>query len=239
MTMKKFCSFFIVFLLFLPMNFSGLSKSLIRKILYRQKKSIRSSKQLIIVYSKKKKNLCELVIVEKSKKRLIIKKRFHCSLGERGFSSYYQKREGDLRTPSGVFNLSKAFGYHKTIQSKWPYQQCTKNDVFIDDSRSPDYNRWVTGKPRGYSYEIMRRQDHQYEAGLVIKYNMNPVKKRKGSAIFLHVWISKDIPTVGCIGLSFKNVKTVLRWLKPKKNPKIIMGNLMELINIRYERRKE
>ena len=38
-----------------------------------------------------------------------------------------------------------------------------------------------------YSYEKLYKKENIYDIILVLNYNMNPIKKNKGSAIFIHV----------------------------------------------------
>jgi L,D-peptidoglycan transpeptidase YkuD (ErfK/YbiS/YcfS/YnhG family) len=98
----------------------------------------------------------------------------------------------------------------------------------VDDVNSEDYNKWVKGKPNAASCEKMKRDDDQYKYGVVIEYNMYPIVKGKGSAIFLHVWKDGG-PTLGCVSMSEEMVLKILGWLDPAKKPLIIMGKESEL----------
>ena len=150
------------------------------------------------------------------------------SIGEKGFAAIDEKREGDGKSPSGIFRLGAAFGYLPSVVTKMPYRQATNDDYWVDDVNSADYNKWVKGKPSAASWERMKREDDQYKYGIVIEYNTNPVIKGKGSAIFLHVW--KDgKPTAGCVAMSEEIVLKILAWLDPAKEPLIIMGTEGEL----------
>jgi len=62
----------------------------------------------------------------------------------------------------------------------------------------------------------------------VIEYNMHPIVKGKGSAIFLHVWKQRGA-TAGCVAMSEEMVLRILGWLDPAKKPLIIMGTESEL----------
>ncbi|GMT48464.1 MAG: hypothetical protein IEMM0008_0003 [bacterium] len=85
------------------------------------------------------------------------------TIGDKGFAKAGQKLEGDLKTPTGIYPLVLAFGYAKSIDTRLPYRQATKNDYWVDDPTSRQYNRWVRGRPKAKSYELMRREEHQYE----------------------------------------------------------------------------
>ena len=117
---------------------------------------------------------------------------FTGSIGEVGYAAIDDKREGDGKSPSGIFPLGIAFGYAPSVVTKMPYRQATDDDFWVDDVNSEDYNKWVKGKPNAASWEKMKRDDDQYKYGVVIEYNMHPIVKGKGSAIFLHVWNGGD-----------------------------------------------
>ena len=53
-------------------------------------------------------------------------------------------------------------------------------------------------------------KENIYDIIVVIGYNLNPIKKKKGSAIFLHVAKKNFSPTLGCIALSKKDLKYLL-----------------------------
>ena len=147
-------------------------------------------------------------------------------IGRSGFAEPGMKREGDGRTPSGVYPLTLAFGYSESVNTKMPYRMAGDNDIWIDDPDAPDYNTWGNrGKTRARSFEDMRRKDGLYRYGLVIGYNMDPVLRGYGSAIFLHVWKGPGSPTTGCVAMAEKDVLRVLRWLDPARKPLIIMGS--------------
>ena len=49
-----------------------------------------------------------------------------------------------------------------------------------------NYNKLIK-IPSEYSYEKLYKKENIYDIILVLNYNMNPVIKNKGSAIFIHV----------------------------------------------------
>ena len=157
---------------------------------------------------------------------------FTGSIGEMGFAAIDDKREGDGKSPSGIFPLGIAFGYDPSVVTKMPYRQATDDDFWVDDVNSEDYNKWVKGDPNAASWEKMKRDDDQYKYGVVIEYNMHPIVKGKGSAIFLHVWNGGD-STLGCVSMPEEMVLEILGWLDPAKKPLIIMGTESELRALR------
>ena len=150
---------------------------------------------------------------------------FYAVVGKKGFAPPGEKREGDGKTPSGIYPLKQTFGYNESINSKMPYRQALEDDLWIDDANADDYNRWVkASKTSAKSYEKMKRDDDLYKYGIVIEYNNNPVIKGYGSAIFFHVWGGEDVTTEGCVAVSEENIIKILTWLDPKSLPLIIMG---------------
>lgn len=150
------------------------------------------------------------------------------SIGKNGFASIDEKSEGDGKSPSGIFPLGIAFGYDPSVKTRMEYRKATDDDFWVDDVNSEDYNQWVKGKPNATSWEKMKREDDQYKYGVVIEYNMHPVVKGQGSAIFLHVWEGGGA-TSGCVSMSEEMILSILEWLDPAKKPLIIMGTESEL----------
>ncbi len=147
------------------------------------------------------------------------------TIGKNGFALPGEKREGDGKTPSGIFSLKRTFGYEKSVKTKMPYRQASEEDLWVDDPNAPDYNHWVKkGETGAASYEKMKREDGQYKYGIVIEYNTNPVIRGYGSAIFFHVWKGKDFPTAGCVAVSEENMIKIIEWLDPNAFPLIMMG---------------
>jgi len=160
-----------------------------------------------------------------------VRESFNGTIGKNGFAGPGEKREGDGRSPSGIFSLKLAFGYNKSIQTKMPYRQALPDDLWIDDVHAADYNRWVKkNSTQATSYEQMKRNDNLYKYGIVIEYNTNPVIKGHGSAIFIHIWRGENIGTEGCVAVAEEEIIRILYWLDPQAKPLIIMGteNILE-----------
>lgn len=152
-------------------------------------------------------------------------------IGKNGFANPGEKREGDGKSPSGIFLLRTAFGYNEAIRTKMLYRQALPDDLWIDDVNAADYNRLVKkDDTKASSYEKMKRDDNLYKYGIVIEYNTNPVIKGYGSAIFFHIWRGENIPTAGCVAVSEDNIVKLLGWLDPQARPLTIMGteNIIE-----------
>ncbi|MCD6432832.1 MAG: L,D-transpeptidase family protein [Sulfurimonas sp.] len=132
------------------------------------------------------------------------------------------KYEGDKKAPIGVFRLTHIFGYTQKSNFSMPYLHASKNLICVDDSNAKEYNQIIDmpkNKPK--SFEFMKRDDHQYELGIVVSHNKKAVKKR-GSCIFLHVEKSKTASTAGCTSMSLSEIKKISFWLDESKNPILI-----------------
>lgn len=152
------------------------------------------------------------------------------------------KKEGDGKSPSGIFSLGTSFGYDTAAdgQSKYPFKQCTERDFFVDDVNSSDYNQWVTlpdsidPSTVWQSFERMRRSDYQYELGVVVNHNMDSVIKGGGSAIFLHVWKKEGAPTSGCTAMSKSDMLALQGWLDHDFDPILILSVKSELMQLNF-----
>ena len=132
------------------------------------------------------------------------------------------KYEGDKKAPSGVFKLSSIFGYQKSNNSHMPYISANKNLICVDESKSKYYNKIIhmpKNKPK--SFEFIKRDDLQYELGVVVEHNPHAISQR-GSCIFLHVQKAKDSGTAGCTSMKLDDLKKVVKWLDKSKNPILI-----------------
>ena len=189
------------------------------------KKEIIDSGQILIATDSPKSGSAILAAFEKTgtgwKRVLPVMKTV---IGKHGFAVAGKKKEGDFKTPSGIFLLGTVFGYPPSCDTKMNYQMVTDDDYWVDDINSDQYNRWIKGKPRASSYEILKRKDDLYKFGIVVEYNTDPVLKGRGSAVFIHVWPGENSHTAGCIAMAEKNIKHLLKWLDIKKHPRIIMG---------------
>jgi len=144
--------------------------------------------------------------------------------GRKGLAPVGEKREGDGRTPSGVFSLERGFGY-APLETRIDYTVLTDDLIWVDDPASPYYNTMVSRQAvAANSFESMRRSGDLYKYGVVVEYNTDPVVPGLGSAIFIHIWRGPASPTAGCVALAEENVLRLLRWLDPSKKPVAVIG---------------
>ncbi len=146
-------------------------------------------------------------------------------VGRNGFASVDEKHEGDGKTPSGIFPLGPAFGRAAALPTGLAYQQAGRDDRWVDDPASAQYNQWVKGDVNAASFEAMLREDGLYDAGIVVQYNMLPVIPGRGSAIFLHIWRDNGrSPTAGCVALEKRRLLELLKALEARRSPVVILG---------------
>ena len=146
-------------------------------------------------------------------------------VGRNGVAPAGAKREGDGRTPSGVFGFDFMFGVDPDPGVHFPFRRVTgSNIVWDDDSNSANYNEWIdtTTASAGANPEPMYNTP-SYFYGAVIAYN-DARTPGLGSAIFLHV--SHGSSTAGCVALPTDQLLELLRWLDPGRSPRIAIGTL-------------
>jgi L,D-peptidoglycan transpeptidase YkuD (ErfK/YbiS/YcfS/YnhG family) len=103
------------------------------------------------------------------------------------------KKEGDGKSPAGLFPLTYAFGTAvKPEQITFPYTRLAEHTECVDDADSHHYNKIVNRMQVGIfdwkSSEKMLEIGEPYSLGVFVAYNTYPVVKGNGSCIFLHVW---------------------------------------------------
>ncbi|MGH9160095.1 MAG: L,D-transpeptidase family protein [Vicinamibacteraceae bacterium] len=154
------------------------------------------------------------------------------------------KREGDGRSPAGVFRIGVAFGYAKSARTALPYVPMRASHYCIDVSVSPLYNRIVDAREVGEpavagSTEPMRRDlhadgDQVYEVGFVIEHNRD-AQAGAGSCIFAHLWRTAGAPTVGCTAMAEPAIRDLLTWLRPEAHAIFVLLPEGEYTRVRAE----
>ena len=95
-----------------------------------------------------------------------------------------------------------------------------KNVGWCDDPNSNFYNKEIT-LPTKFSHEKLYRKDNLYDLIVVLDYNMQPIKKNKGSAIFIHIANKFYKKTKGCIALKKGDLIKMLSQIKRTTKIKI------------------
>ena len=143
-----------------------------------------------------------------------------CAIGKKGIG--YKRKEGDLITPTGQFKI-KYILYRKDrveITTKLKKKIIKKNMGWCNDSKSSRYNKLVK-LPFFYSHEKLFKKENIYDIILVLNYNMNPIKKNKGSAIFIHVAKNNFRKTEGCVAIKKLNLIKLIKKINPSTKVKI------------------
>jgi len=130
--------------------------------------------------------------------------KLRCAIGKRGIT--LNKKEGDQKTPKGSFKLEYIL-YRKdkipVVRSLLKKKPIKKNMGWCDDNASKLYNKLIKF-PFKYSAEKLWKLKRIYDLIIVINYNLSPVIKNKGSAIFIHIARKNYSPTEGCVALNKK-----------------------------------
>ncbi|MFM8441559.1 MAG: L,D-transpeptidase [Acidobacteriota bacterium] len=136
------------------------------------------------------------------------------------------KKEGDGKSPAGVFALSGAFGRGpKPRGTKLSFLRINTSTECVDDVTSRHYNSSLDRKSIASadwsSSEKMFDITPEYDLGVFVDHN--PTRTPSvGSCIFLHIWTDPGTPTAGCTSMSRKDVERILNFLDPRKRPVLI-----------------
>ncbi len=132
------------------------------------------------------------------------------TLGRGGVQA--NKQEGDGATPAGLLPLRRVLYRADRLRPPGcavPVEPLSPTDGWCDDPDDADYNRMVT-LPHPARYEALWRADPVYDVVGVLGWNDAPVRRGRGSAIFLHVSRPDHAPTEGCIALALPDLLRLL-----------------------------
>lgn len=137
------------------------------------------------------------------------------------------KREGDGRSPAGVFALRRLTGYaaRPPRGARLPYEVATPTLRCVDDPASQHYNRLVDEArvARDWtSAEDMRRDDELYRLVAWVGHNDAPVEARAGSCIFLHLRAGPGSVTAGCTAFDAPALEGLLGRLDARARPVLV-----------------
>ena len=137
----------------------------------------------------------------------------------------FSKREGDGKTPLGIFDIGIVFGTNERKKIKMDdslqYIKINENLHWIDDTNSKYYNQLVDITKINIDWESSEHLiDYcvQYEYAIEIKTNPKNIPG-KGSAIFIHC--SNGSSTAGCVAMEREKMIKLLEMID--KNTKIII----------------
>ncbi|MBT8424103.1 MAG: L,D-transpeptidase family protein [Silicimonas sp.] len=126
-------------------------------------------------------------------------RRLPCTIGRGGIAS--DKHEGDGATPAGCHRVVGMLFRPDRIGAPADWAAPIRpGDLWCDDPNHRDYNLMVRA-PFDASHENLRRADPLYDLVILTDWNWPFARRGKGSAIFIHQWRRRGIPTEGCVAL--------------------------------------
>lgn len=139
-----------------------------------------------------------------------------CALGRSG--PVRAKREGDGGTPCGAHRVLGGFfrpDRLRTPRSGLRLSPLRPRAGWCDDAGDRRYNRPLALPCREASCETMWREDGLYDVVLDLAWNRGPIRRGRGSAIFLHLARPGFAPTEGCVALRRADLLRLLPRLGP------------------------
>lgn len=130
-----------------------------------------------------------------------------------GINGLGKTKEGDGKTPIGVFRFMKAFGILENPGTKMEYIQVDKSHYWVDDSSSKYYNQFISTDlvmSDWESAEHICEYGESYDYVLAISYNSERIPG-VGSAVFLHCTSDGAEATAGCIAVPEVYMKEILK----------------------------
>lgn len=141
------------------------------------------------------------------------------------------KKEGDGRSPAGVFDLGGVWGVHKSVKkhAKMPYHQVTSRDLWVEDPTSKYYNQFLTleHEPRTdwEKKAQMVQNDYPHSLKLFIKHNAAPrIVPNGGSSIFFHIWRREGAAaSAGCTTMEENKLREMIATVDPERRPLYVL----------------
>lgn len=135
-----------------------------------------------------------------------------CLIGKAGFIAADAKREGDMATPVGAWQLRHCYYRPDRMpvpDTALPVTPLTADMGWCDDVGDPAYNRLVE-RPYPGRHEVLWRDDALYDLLVVIGHNDSPPVPHLGSAVFLHLHEDDTAHTAGCVAVKRIDMLTLL-----------------------------
>jgi L,D-peptidoglycan transpeptidase YkuD (ErfK/YbiS/YcfS/YnhG family) len=146
--------------------------------------------------------------------------------GENGL----RKSERDGRAPAGIFRIGKIYTYDAQLPpgADFPFHQVTTADAWVDDVKSPDYNRFVTipdpaKPPPWFEKQKMRHNDFAYRWLVEIRHNSDPPAPGAGSAMFFHIRRGVSRPSAGCTTMAEPDLVKMITWMRAARHPAYVL----------------
>lgn len=172
-------------------------------------KASKSSDNILVVSSTKKSNR-SVTISYYQKVSSGWKQTFKVSgiVGKEGIG---KGKEGDKRTPTGIYSITKLFGIDDNPGTQLPYHKLTGSEYWCG---GPLYNQWVDENTMDHKQCDKINDEHlidypiNYDYCAALSYNSNNTPG-KGSAIFVHC--KKGSYTAGCVAMPKNNMRTFMQ----------------------------
>ena len=146
------------------------------------------------------------------------------------------KKEGDGRSPAGIFSLGGLWVTHKTPvkhNKNIPYVKVGPQDLWVTNTTDARYyNRHVRlDHPARTEWELreqMRQTDYPHSIKMLICHN-TPERKGGvvvggGSSIFFHIWRNGGkSATAGCTSMAEENLRAIIARIDPARKPVYIL----------------
>ncbi len=143
-----------------------------------------------------------------------------------------RKREGDGKSPAGMFDVLNAFGRTSVDKAKalgvaLNYREITPETVCINQPGTPLYNRIMdinnNSDASGLRSESMFRSSATNTWGLIIEHNTKNPVDGAGTCVFVNVWPGARRPTGGSIGSDVSHMQQLVAALDPQKKPALVV----------------
>jgi len=136
-----------------------------------------------------------------------------------GANGWGKTRQGDRKSPTGVYGLTDAGGYYPNPGTQLPYQY------------SPHLYSYVYHNVRVFSYVVSINYNHV--VGTPPSSTRTPGPYSWGSQIWLHQRTGLVGTSLGCVGTTRVGMVRILRWLNPKSHPVILMAPHSTIVRAR------
>lgn len=159
------------------------------------------------------------------------------------------KKEGDGRSPAGIFALGGLWVTNPTpvqCHPAIPYVKVGPNDLWVTDPTMPKlYNRWVRlDHPAATPWELheqMRQTDYAHSIKMLVCHNTPDCRGgavvNGGSSIFFHIWRENGgKPTAGCTAMAEEHLRAIIARLRPELHPVYILLPRTEYARLRGTR---
>ncbi|MFI0775703.1 L,D-transpeptidase family protein [Streptomyces sp. NPDC021212] len=131
----------------------------------------------------------------------------------RGWTEHH--RQGDLRSPVGVFGLTDGGGKLPDPGTRLSYDHAEQGFTISGTG--------AEGEPLAGAFDYVVAINYNRKAGTSPRDWTRPLGEDRGGGIWFHV--DHDGPTQGCISLSKPHMRKLLRTLDPARHPVVVMGD--------------